>query len=312
MRPLPAAICVAVVALLTSAYARADDDSAEVQFDYGLSEMMAGRYLTGCAALAGSFRLDPRPGTLFTLAECQRRWGHTASALASYDEYLAVASRMSPEQSAAQGDRVRIATDARWALENTVPRMAVRLPDGAPTDAIVERDDVVLSGPMQGALMPVDPGEHVIRMTLPDGRTSERREAIVDGEVRILSAPLPALIEASIAASPSAHPPSSHRPWTFIVLGAGAAGIAAAGIASGLALAEHSTSYADCSATGLCSSQAGVDAGNTAHGLANVATATFLLGAAGLVAAAVLEWTEPKAPRTRTIAWSPAGLGAQW
>jgi hypothetical protein len=314
MPVVPIRICAAFVALLTCASALGDEGDAKVQFEYGLTEMMAGRYIYGCTALEGSFRLDPRPGTLFTLAECQRRWGHTASALASYDEYLAVYSRMSPELSAQQGDRIRIATEAHWALDATVPRMAVRVPDGTPTEAIVERDDVVLSGPMLGAAMPVDPGEHVIRLKLPDGRTSERKESIREGETRSVVVDLPASRPQvpRLASDPDARKAdplslsaTSPRTWTSVALGVGAAGFAMAGIATGVALAQRSTANADCDASGACTSQAGVDAGNDARTFANVATAALVLGAAGLVVAAVLARTGAPASAQ---AWSRAGV----
>jgi hypothetical protein len=58
--------------------------SAEALFDRGLRDMQSGNYDKGCPALAESHRLDPRLGTLFTLAECEAQWGKTGSAVAHY------------------------------------------------------------------------------------------------------------------------------------------------------------------------------------------------------------------------------------
>ena len=71
--------------------------------------MLAGRYDTGCPELAESYRLDPAPGTLFTLAECERKGGNIATALARYDDYLQLFNRMSPDEQAHQ----RVATRSR-------------------------------------------------------------------------------------------------------------------------------------------------------------------------------------------------------
>jgi hypothetical protein len=325
MRARGIGIGVALATLLAGAggaSARADETDAEAQFAYGLSEMMAGRYASGCPALSGSFHLDPRPGTLFTLAECLRKWGRTASALASYDEYLAIQSRMSADQGAKQGERVHIASEARSALQATVPRLSCRLPEGAPPDAIIERDDFVLSGPMLGAEFPVDPGEHVVRVRLPDGRTSEQKVTLVEGESRLVIGALPAepppapLLPESpdVMPAPAPHPPVvvSHRPWTFVALGVGATGLGTAAVTLGLAIAQKSE-ISSCSGSGVCTSQQAVDAGNMARGMANAATVGLVVGVAGLLAGLILELTEPRAaPPSPAQAWLRAFSEGSW
>jgi hypothetical protein len=298
-RPRAQAAGALLAGVLSGGPAGADDASAAAQFDYGVAEMMAGRYPTGCAALAGSFRLDPRPGTLFTLAECDLKWGHTASALAGYEEYLALYSRMSPDQKAKQSERARVAEGERRELEATVPRLSVQLPSGAPEGVRVERDDVVLGGPMLGAAMPVDPGEHVVRVTTADGRTREERVRLEAGGARVVVAALP-LAEPSEtaapvpAAAPSPQAPASHRTFMFIAIGVAGAGAVVAAVTGGLALSKKSTAASDCDADGACSSAAGVDAGNTAKGLANAETVAIVAGGVALATAIVLAMTEPK------------------
>jgi hypothetical protein len=58
--------------------------AAAAQFERGLAAMNGGRYEVACPALAESVRLEPRPGAIFTLAECEAQWGHHASADAHY------------------------------------------------------------------------------------------------------------------------------------------------------------------------------------------------------------------------------------
>ena len=56
-----------------------DESPAETLFNQGLEAMEAGNYEKGCPAIAESQRLDPRPGTVFTLAECEAKRGRIAS-----------------------------------------------------------------------------------------------------------------------------------------------------------------------------------------------------------------------------------------
>jgi hypothetical protein len=319
---------VTVALTVASAVARADDSDATADFNYGLSEMMAHRYSTGCPALERSLQRDARPGTLFTLAECTLKWGRTASALASYKQYLALYERMPSEQKAKQAERARIASAERDALETSVPRLSVRLPEGAPPGVVVQRDEVVLDATVLGVAIAVDPGEHVVRTRLPDGAASEQRVTLADGEGRIVFATLPGPAPAApssllmptpvpIAPSPAFSaveplPPSrgagTRRPWLLLAGGIGVGGGVVAGIAGGLAVAKQSTIASECSASGACRSQRGVDAGNSAHDLANVETVALAAAGVGLAAALILWLTEPGPPR-RTSAGRGAGVG---
>src|SRR5262252_4543747 len=105
--------CFAAFGLLllstTSNDARAQDVAvAEALFNRGLADMQAGKFDTGCPAIGESYRLDPRPGTLFTLAECEAKAGHYATAVARYDDYLSLYSRLSADQQAKQKGRDKV------------------------------------------------------------------------------------------------------------------------------------------------------------------------------------------------------------
>src|SRR5262249_52925634 len=83
------AVATLVAMAAQGALARAEETgSAAALFQTGLQQMQASRYAEACPKLAESYWLDPRPGVLFTLAECEARWEKTASALAHYDDYL--------------------------------------------------------------------------------------------------------------------------------------------------------------------------------------------------------------------------------
>src|SRR5690242_9942096 len=101
--------CIFALVFASSAIAFAqttpDEVTAAAQFDRGLAEMKAGHYDIACPALAESQRLDPRPGTLFTLAECESRAGRIATAVAHYEDYLARFAKMTPDQKRGQHGR---------------------------------------------------------------------------------------------------------------------------------------------------------------------------------------------------------------
>jgi hypothetical protein len=322
--------------------ARADDvnaadggDAANL-FNRGLADMKSGHYASGCPALASSLRLDPRPGTLFTLAECNLRWGRSASALASYDQYLALYDRMPSEQKVKQGERARIAAAERDQLAPSVPRLSVSVPETAPAGLVVRLDEIVLQGPMLGAATPVDPGEHVVRTWTPDGRAAEQRVTLVDGEQRKVvvelpgaaATPAPGVASSPIApattmagpapgSSTGASASASHRPWILLAGGVGVAGGVVAGVAGGLALQERSTAGSGCDPTGVCTSQHAVDAGNEARGLANAETVALAVAGVGIVIAVVLWLTESSPPRASAgggagVAWGDTGRAATW
>ena len=89
---------------------------------------------TGCPALAESYRLDPRPGVLFTLAECENKWGKLASALTHYEAYLDLFARMRDEEKAHQRGRDRVAAAQRERCAADVPQLAIALPARRPRD----------------------------------------------------------------------------------------------------------------------------------------------------------------------------------
>ncbi|WP_437908556.1 hypothetical protein WME95_12225 [Sorangium sp. So ce327] len=328
-----------------SAAAR-DIAAAEELFNRGLADMQAGRYETGCGALAESERLDPQPGTLFTLAACEADWGRIATAVTRFGEYLALFERMTPAQGARQGERPKLARRRRDQLSPRVPRLALSLPPGAPAGTVVRRDGLVLGEAALGIPLPVDPGEHVLSIEAPGGPARERRITIAEGETRKLTlelngTPAPGAPAPPTAAPPPAAPraapapamariapapapvgpdvpaaPAARRTAVYVAGGLGAAGLVLGGVMGALVfgekgvIAEHCGSKIGFKDPGDCDA-AGVDAGNSAITMAQVSTVAFGVGLAGLGAAAVLYLTEPKhtgAASSGRRTWVSAGV----
>jgi hypothetical protein len=159
-----------------------DIAAAESLFRRGLEEMLAQRYATACPALEESQRLDPRHGTLFTLAECEANAGRLATAVAHYEDYLAAVSRAPVAQQSAQRDRVRVATERRDAILGEVPTLTLVLPEFTPQDVLVTRDGIALGAPALNVPLPIDPGSHVVGIQLPLGKLVEQTIVVARSE----------------------------------------------------------------------------------------------------------------------------------
>ncbi|WP_437619139.1 hypothetical protein [Sorangium sp. So ce1151] len=343
---------LAVLGLLSLSVPAAAQDiaAAEALFDRGLADMQAGRYETGCKALAESRRIDPQPGTLFTLASCEAEWGRIATAVTRFGEYLALVERMTPPEVARQRERPKLARQKREQLSPRVPRLALSLPPGAPAGTVVKRDGLVLGEAALGVALPVDPGEHLVSIQAPGAPDRAQHITIAPGETKELTlelketpaprAPAPPPASAQQAATgigPAPAParpdapaaPAGRRTAVYVTGGIGAAGLVLGGITGALvfgkkgAIEEHCGSGIQVTDPKACD-PTGHDAATSASAMARVSTIAFGVGLAGLGAAAVLYWTEPRhtgpaagaRPRwvsAGVLAAGPAGtvLGAQ-
>ncbi|HZO12365.1 MAG TPA: hypothetical protein VFB62_03880, partial [Polyangiaceae bacterium] len=104
-----APLLVSVLLLVAFATEAKAGGTADKLFEEGLDDMRAGRYDTGCPKLAESYRQDPLPGAVFTLAECEWRWGKIKSAVTHYKDYLTAYDDMPLKEKAEQKKRAAVA-----------------------------------------------------------------------------------------------------------------------------------------------------------------------------------------------------------
>jgi hypothetical protein len=299
----PSLPLLSLAAVLVAAPAWAQDiAAAEALFNRGLADMEAGRYEPACKAIAESQRLDPRPGTLFTLAVCEERWGHVATAVTRYGDYLALFDRLPEDRKASQGERPRVARAAREKLGPEVPELTLILPPDAPAGTVVKRDGQVVAEAALGVALPLDPGEHTVSTEAPGGPLWERKVTLARGEKTKL--PLEVKAAAGTASKvpaerpappppPVAAGPSRQRVAGFVVGGVGVVGLSLGGVLGGLALAQKKTVDQNCGASvgskdPLACKQAGLDALGTGKGLALGSTIGFVAGASATVTGLVL------------------------
>lgn len=325
--PSPAVLSGAVLAyLLCSRLAGAQDvAAAQVLFDKGLAAMKAAEYDVACPALRESQRIDPRPGTLFTVAECEAEAGLYASAVAHYEDYLQVFGRLDKQGQEKQErlGRTKISIAQKEKLGPLVPFLTVVLSRDMPKGTRVTRDDLELTSALFGLALPVDRGTHVITVT-PPGQTSfeikvtlkESEKKTVLVEMPVVS-PMPSASAGASASTVSTVPiPTSSalssataggvvgppNTWSMAKTGAlvaGGAGIVAVvvgAVTGGIVLGYKGVIEAHCDPAFKCDPE-GLAAANSSPSMGLASTIGFGIGLGGLAAAAVLWGVAPSTPK---------------
>lgn len=258
-------VLASLIGIPTPAAAQ-DIAAAEALFNRGMADLEAGRYETACKAIAESQRLDPRPGTLFTLATCEERWGRIATAVTRYGDYLALYERLPEARKAAQGERPKVAKAQRERLAAEVPELTLSLPPEAPAGTVVKRDGQVVAAAALGLALPVDPGEHTVTTEAPGGGIWEQRITLSRREKKKMTlevraglraeprpVPAPSPVAQAVPATPLAGhaEPGQRRVAAYVV---GGVGLAALGAGIGFAVdyaKARSTVTSDCPG-GVC------------------------------------------------------------
>jgi hypothetical protein len=286
-----------------AAAAQAPPSRAETLFQGGLEKMRAGDYASACPDLAASYELEPLPGALFTLAECEASWGKLATALKHYQQFVSTLSSLAPTRRQKFDDRRHLALEQIVTLAPSVPLLSVNVTPGAPADLVVRRDGTVVAESSYGVETPVDPGELVIRAE-QGGKTLWQRRVRVTLRDRanivvpwppqptrgVDAPPIPTSRSATLAAGDATdHPPGETGPatdtasslttWKYVTAGLGAAGFTVAIVAGSIALAKKGSVDDECS--DYRCSQTGLDQANSAKQAARISTVGFIVGLAG-------------------------------
>ncbi len=180
---------------------------AEVLFSEGKSLLDAERYEEACPKLEASQRLDPATGTLLALAYCQEKRGFSASAWVAYRE---AAGRAKAE---GRMDRYEAAVARAAALEGRLSRIRVDVPpEIASLDGLeVRRGEQVVDREVWGIPVPVDPGEHEVRV-VARGKQRWSKTLTVGKEADLQVVVVPALADDVAVVPPPAAPPAEVSP----------------------------------------------------------------------------------------------------
>jgi hypothetical protein len=282
--------------LFLPAAAHAQDlAAAEALFNKGVADLEAGRYEKACRALAESQRIDPRPGTLFALADCHEKAGRIATAAGFYTDYLRAFEGLAPNMKPRHLERSKIAKKQQEALTPQIPELTLILPKDAPAAVRIKRNGAELLAASLGTALPVDPGEHEITIEVPGRPIVTRKIILQKGEKKRVELPLE---EPKAKPEPVATPPappaeeeeggsgSGRTIGIFTAGGVGIAGLATGAITGGLALGKKSIVDEHCEET-RCDHEGklAADSGKT---LSIVSTVGFGVGIAGVATATIL------------------------
>ena len=321
-RSLARGLCASIASLLIAGSAAAEDAAtAGALFEKGVADMEAKRFASACPAIEESQRIDPRPGTLFTLAECLAQWGKVASAAARYQEYIDLVPLLAPQQQARHRDRVATSRDVLSKLKPTVPTLTLVLPASAPAGTTVLRNGETLGSAALGLPLPVDPGRYEIVTRAPgvsDRKTSVTLE--LGDAKRLELEPGTAAAQPIVQAVPPPPPPegadkkasaepasekssgSGRRTAAYVAGGIGIAGVVVGSVTGILVLGKKQTVNDNCPNHDC--NDPGYEAATSAQTLGLVSTISFGVGIAGLATGAVLLLTGSE-PAKSARTWQP-------
>jgi hypothetical protein len=329
MRARRAALTTALLLVLTAGTARADAPGMAIElFTQGKQLMSAGDFAEARVRLIESARLDPKVGTLASLAVCEEKLGHLAQAHARWQQARALAT--------ATNDARRPLTESEIArIDRIVPKLSIEVRGPSPKGLVIKADELEIGPGMMRAPLPVDPGEHMVTAVAPGKRPwSQEVHAEADGKVTpVAVGPLEDAPEAGPAASAGSagaaaggegHPAAGGGGWRgqrttgVVVTGIGVAGLVVGGVFGLQTLVLKHQRGQFCDASNVCTDPRGLSLDRDARTAATVSTISAVAG--GVVAAGglLLVLTAPRAQREVAIGagFQPGGaeltLEARW
>lgn len=279
-----------------SAQSSTDRTLAESLFRQGREAMDKGNVADACAKFAESYRLDKALGTQLNLALCHEKEGRVATAWAEFNDAADEAHRD-------HDDREAFARKHIAALEVELPRVrfVVDPANLASSGIEIRIDGIILGQAAWSALVPVDPGEHVVEATATDKRPWKTKITIVRA-ASVTNITVPPLqgapqVRASLPPTHKASDQNSSSGSTQRVLGVIAAGLGVAGLAVGGALGLKAIALkgerdSQCKPNNVCSAE-GLSKDDDARTAATLSTIGFVAGGALVVSGAVLYFTAP-------------------
>lgn len=294
-------LVAALVAVSPGALAQGRDaTTAEVLFDEGREAVKAGDYPRACAKFRESNRLDPAPGTVLNLADCEERLGRVATAWTLYREVT--------QRVPASDERHGIALARAKALAPKLPKLTVALALGSPVGTRVLRDGVELGAAALETALPVDPGAHTIVVEAPGRQKSSRQVSLSEAQSeRVVVSAGPKASGAPGADRPKAS--NSKRTWGWVLTGVGAAGLSVGTVTGLMVLGEKRRVDDNCDPDKRCN-QTGMDAVDSGRTLGTVSGASFIVGGLALAGGVFLLVSGSEKQPETALQLGPGWVGA--
>jgi hypothetical protein len=180
---VPAALALALVAVAPAAGAQEALDAAAARehLTQGYKLKQQGQLRDALPHFVESLRLDPQLKTTINLADTEEKLGMLVEAQSHW--------LMARDKAGRDGDaRVKHEAEQRLAaIETRMPRLNIQFAPGAPADAEVYRDDVLLGRVSLGTALPTNPGEHKITVHAPGHEDAKYSAKLNERDVRTLT-----------------------------------------------------------------------------------------------------------------------------
>jgi hypothetical protein len=288
---LKRALCGLTLAalLLAAPCARADNTGdAERLFREGVALRDEGNLAAACPKFADSFALDPAPGTLVNLGDCEVRIGKMLAAIEHYK--LAVSGFP-------KGDKRRdLVTQKVTATEARLAHLTIRVTPSVPDGAKITRDGVPFDRRLAGDTITLDPAkvtivvsaeghdDAVVEVEMGEGQT---KDVYVDVGPKAKPRPVSPPPKATTVAPPQEASRPPLRTAGYIVGGIGVVGLGVGAVTGIMALSKAGTVRDHCDTTTYGCDSEGVSAAHDGNTLAPISTVGFIAGGA-LVAGGVV------------------------
>jgi hypothetical protein len=331
MRARLCALFAVLFLSLGAGSARADAAGIAIElFTQGKQLMNAGDYAEARVRLIESARLDPKVGTLASLAVCEERLGHLAEARARWLQARTLA--------AATNDARRPLTEAELArVDRLVPKLTIEVRGAAPQGLVIKADDLEVGPGMLGTPLPVNPGDHTISAVANGKRPwSSQVHTNADGKVtKIAVGPFEDAPE--VSGTPGSATPThsgasiplpggktegggwrSQRTVGVVVTGVGIAGLAVGGAFGLRAIALKKDRSTYCDTDNVCTDPQGVALDHDARTAATASTIAMVVGGAVAAGGLVLVFLAPHGAPSVTVGagFQPGGaefrMAARW
>jgi hypothetical protein len=297
-----------------------------------------GKYELACPKFAESYRLDPAPGTLFNLAQCEEKQGRLASSLERWRSLIDVLTSTSK----LVDPRLPVARERVEALTKRVPRLVLRYKAGVPKETVVLFDGVELRAASLNTELPVEPGPHTVlaraayrhdgefKITLKEG---ERTELQVepggpDGTEPRVAPKGPATASSGMPVAPSATgttgtaptsgptseppPESLRRPVGLVVAGVGLASLIGAGVTSVMLTSRKDTINNHCHSDTRSCDPEGLTAAQSTGTLVPLNLVLWIVGIAGAGTGGYLFFSAPSGAAAQVSASASGTQTSLW
>ncbi len=285
------AVQCAVLAAPSATFADSATDRqlAQSLFDSARASMQKGEYKKACPLFQESQKLDPGGGTLLNLAVCHENEGRLNTAIVEFNDALSQAIKESRK------DREKTAKEHITALTPRLPKLILKSAHDLPNGSALEIDGSPVTLHVIGIPMPLDPGDHTVRLSVPGKQAWESTVILREKETNEVTLPdfLPGILvyeaakdpaQANGAAPPAypSQPESKAPPRTELSAGSwilGGLSLASLGVSAvtGIMALNKQSSYREACNLGrsFCAESSAVDDANSARTLAWVSTGTL-------------------------------------